>query len=503
MKNRHWMIGVMCWGAVGLMSGQVRLLRMDEMFQLADRNSKSINLHALAVDEAEQAVRVARNGQLPTIQAAMEFKYIGDGCMTDRDFTNGIHADMPHYGNSFVVKASQVVYAGGKISRSIEQAELNRQVSELEYRKNRQDVRFLLLGHYLDLYQLHNQQVVYQKNIEQTRLLVKDMQAAYRQGTALKSDITRYELQLQNLELGLQHLTPVNTRVQGFIKRICFDEYQRVKKGDTLVIIEDTEYRLKVAQAEADYQSALAGKTAMHTTINTTQNNILVTDAAIEEQRVRLQNAEADFKRYEGLLKEEAVTPQQFDRVKTDYEATKARYEQLLRQKQSTSLVKQEQTQRLDQNESAIKLAEAELELARLNLSYTVILATADGVTGRKEIHEGELVQQGQTLVTLVDGTEKWVIANYKETQTTRMQRGQLVDIQVDALPGVAFEGRISSISDATGSFYSLIPQDNSAGNFVKVEQRIPVRIEFTARNRAEDLERLRAGMNVECTVSF
>ena len=94
-----------------------------------------------------------------------------------------------------------------------------------------------------------------------------------------------------------QHLTPVNTRVQGFIKRICFDEYQRVKKGDTLVIIEDTEYRLKVAQAEADYQSALAGKTAMHTTINTTQNNIPVTDAAIEEQRGRLQNAEADCKR--------------------------------------------------------------------------------------------------------------------------------------------------------------------------------------------------------------
>lgn len=300
-----------------------------------------------------------------------------------------------------------------------------------------------------------------------------------------------------------QHLTPVNTRVQGFIKKICFEEYQQVKKGDTLVVIEDTEYRLRVAQAEADYRSALAGKTAMHTTINTTQNNILVTDAAIEEQRVRLQNAEADFKRYEGLLKEEAVTPQQFDRVKTDYEATKARYEQLLRQKQSTSLVKQEQTQRLDQNESAIKLAEAEWELARLNLSYTVILATTDGVTGRKEIHEGELVQPGQTLVTLVDGTEKWVIANYKETQTTRMQRGQLVDIQVDALPGVAFEGRISSISDATGSFYSLIPQDNSAGNFVKVEQRIPVRIEFTERNRTEDLERLRAGMNVECTVSF
>lgn len=298
-----------------------------------------------------------------------------------------------------------------------------------------------------------------------------------------------------------QHLTPVNTRVQGFIKKIYFEEYQKVKKGDTLVVIEDVEYRLKVAQAEADYHNALVGKNAMYTTINTTQNNILVTDAAIDEQRIRLENAEKDYKRYQELVKEEAVTPQQFDRVRTDYAATKARYEQLIRQKQSTSLVKQEQTQRLEQNEAAIKLAEAALELAKLNLSYTVILATTDGVTGRKEIHEGELVQQGQTLVTLVDGTEKWVIANYKETQTTNMHIGQKVNISVDAIPGVRFEGRISSISDATGSAYSIIPQDNSAGNFVKVEQRIPIRIEFTPENKKENLERLRAGMNVECTV--
>ena len=298
-----------------------------------------------------------------------------------------------------------------------------------------------------------------------------------------------------------QHLTPVNTRVQGFIKKIYFEEYQKVKKGDTLVVIEDIEYRLKVAQAEADYHNALVGKNAMYTTINTTQNNILVTDAAIDEQRIRLENAETDYKRYQELVKEEAVTPQLFDRVRTDYAATKARYEQLIRQKQSTSLVKQEQTQRLEQNEAAIKLAEAALELAKLNLSYTVILATTDGVTGRKEIHEGELVQQGQTLVTLVDGTEKWVIANYKETQTTNMHIGQKVKISVDAIPGVRFKGRISSISDATGSAYSIIPQDNSAGNFVKVEQRIPIRIEFTSENKKENLERLRAGMNVECTV--
>lgn len=300
-----------------------------------------------------------------------------------------------------------------------------------------------------------------------------------------------------------QHLTPVNTRVQGFIKKIYFEEYQPVKKGDTLVVIEDTEYRLKLAQAEADYKNAIAGKSAMHTTINTTQNNIFVTDAVIEEQRVRLKNAETDYKRYQELMKEEAVTPQQFDRVRTEYAATKAKYEQLLRQKQSSMLVKQEQTQRLEQNESEIKLAKAALELAKLNLSYTVICATTDGVTGRKDIHEGELVQAGQALVTLVDGTEKWVIANYKETQTTDMKRGQLVDMKVDAIPDIVYKGRIVSISDATGSFYSLIPQDNSAGNFVKVEQRIPVRIEFTDENTEENLQRLRTGMNVECYVDL
>lgn len=299
-----------------------------------------------------------------------------------------------------------------------------------------------------------------------------------------------------------QHITPVNTRVQGFIKKIYFEEYQQVKKGDTLLVIEDAEYRLRLAQAEANYQNALVGKDAMHTTINTTQSNIFATEASIEEARVRLQNAEADYRRYTGLMKEEAVTPQQFDRVKTEYEAAKARYEQLSRQKESTSLVKHEQTQRLEQNDANIKLAEAALNLAKLNLSYTVIVATTDGVTGRKNIHEGELVQPGQTMVTIVDATDKWVTANYKETQTTDMKEGQTVEIEVDAVPGVTYQGVIESISDATGASYSLMPQDNSAGNFVKVEQRIPVRIAFTKANSAENLARLRAGMNVECYVN-
>lgn len=123
--------------------------------------------------------------------------------MTDRNFAHAVHADMPHFGNSFVLKASQVIYAGGAVAKGIERSKLQKKEAELEYVENRQDIRFLLAGYYLDLFQLNNQKRVYESNISQTRLLVKDMKASYRQGTALKSDITRYELQLQSLELSL------------------------------------------------------------------------------------------------------------------------------------------------------------------------------------------------------------------------------------------------------------------------------------------------------------
>ena len=298
-----------------------------------------------------------------------------------------------------------------------------------------------------------------------------------------------------------QHITPVNTRVSGFIKKIYFEEYQPVHKGDTLLVIEDSEFRLRLAQAEADLANAFAGRQAAGASIATTQNNLRVSDAAIEEARVQLENAGRDYHRYEKLLTQDAVTPQQYDNAKTAYETAQARYEQLQRAKQSTSLVKSEQTHRLDQNEAAVRLAQAAVELARLNLSYTVILATCDGVTGRKDIHEGQLVQPGQTMVDIVDGTDLWVIANYRETQLPDIHEGSRVTLKADAVPGVTYYGVVESIADATGAAVSLIPQDNATGNFVKVEQRVPVRIRLTEDNRSEDLARLRAGFNVECKV--
>ena len=300
-----------------------------------------------------------------------------------------------------------------------------------------------------------------------------------------------------------QLIVPANSRVQGFIKKICFEENQYVHKGDTLVLIEDTEFRFRLAQAEADYQNAISGKTAMVSTISTTQNNLSVSDAGIQETQIRLDNAEREYNRYKNLLGQSAVTKQQYDNVKTNYDASKARYELLVREKQSTSLVKQEQTHRLGQNSAGIRLAEAALGLAKLNLSYTVITAPCDGTTGRKNIQEGQLIQPGQALVDLVDENDKWIIANYKETQTANISNGQVVNIEVDAIPDVVFKGTVESLSQATGASFSLFPQDNSAGNFVKVEQRIPIRIKFSKDNKSEYLKRLRAGMNVECEVNY
>lgn len=241
-----------------------------------------------------------------------------------------------------------------------------------------------------------------------------------------------------------------------------------------------------------------SGRSATTVGMAATQNNLSVSDAGIEEARVRLGNARREAERYGRLLKEDAVTRQQYDNVQTAFEAAEARYEQLLRAKRTTSLAKSEQGHRLEQNEAAIRLAEAAVELARLNLSYTVIVAPCDGVTGRRQIDEGQLVQPGQTLLDVVDSGEVWVTANYRETQLPHIAVGADVEMTVDAVPDVTYHGVVESVSDATGAAFSLIPQDNATGNFVKVEQRVPVRIRLEG-NDAEAMSQLRAGLNVEC----
>ena len=300
-----------------------------------------------------------------------------------------------------------------------------------------------------------------------------------------------------------RNIVPINSRVQGYIKRICFNDFEEVHKGDTLVVIENSEHLLRVAQANAAYQRSLVENTAMGTTISTTENNLSVNDAAIDELKVRLAQAEKNYNRYEQLLAQKAVTRQQYEDVKTNYDALKAKYDMLVRQKNSTRLVKIEQTQRLEQRQADVEAAKAALDMAQLNLSYTVVTAPCDGIASKKNIQIGQLIQPGQNLLSLVESDNVWVVANYKETQMNNIKDGMTVKIKVDAVPDITYSGVVTSISYATGAQYSAIPVDNATGNFVKVKQRVPVRIDFSDDNSSENLSRLSSGMNVECEVIY
>ena len=294
-----------------------------------------------------------------------------------------------------------------------------------------------------------------------------------------------------------EFINPINTRVAGYIKAIKFTEHQSVKKGDTLLVLDDREIITQLGQAEAAYQNALAQKNATGFSVNTVSNNVNVMESNIAGAKARLWNAEQNLTRYKNLLAAEAVTKQQYDAVKTEYDALKASYETLINQKQSANLSTQEVKSKLGINDAEIKRTKAALDMAKLNLSYTVVVAPYDGVMGRRTISEGQLIQPGQQIGTIVLNGQKWVTANFLERQMPNIKVGTKITMTADALGGQSFEGVVTAISTATGSKYSSVPTDNSTGNFVKVQQRLPVRIEFTEKNDVAKISQLRAGMNM------
>ncbi|WP_148372760.1 TolC family protein [Bacteroides bouchesdurhonensis] len=180
-----------------------QVLGINEIFRLADENSQSIRTYKTGKEAADEALKAAKSERLPDIGVSLSFSYLGDGYLWDRDFTNGQNIPMPHFGNNFALEAQQVIYAGGAINSGIALAELGQKMSELDWQKNRQEIRFLLIGYYLDLYKLNNQMQVLQKNLDLTEQVIHNMEARRTQGTALKNDITRYELQKETLKLQL------------------------------------------------------------------------------------------------------------------------------------------------------------------------------------------------------------------------------------------------------------------------------------------------------------
>ena len=293
-----------------------------------------------------------------------------------------------------------------------------------------------------------------------------------------------------------QYISPVNLRATGYIAKVCFKEHQYVKKGDTLLVLDDREYRIRVMEAEAALKDAMAGANVIDATLQTTETSASVYDASIDEIEVRLKKLEKDCQRYRNLVAKNAATPIQLEQLEVEYAATKKKLEAVRKQKSAALSGVNEVSTRKQNTAAAIERAQAALEMAKLNLSYCVVTAPCDGKLGRRSIEEGQSVNAGTTITYIVPDKEKWVIANYKETQIENLHVGQKVRITVDAISGKEFIGKVTAISAATGSKYSLVPTDNSAGNFVKIQQRVPVRIDFTDLSK-EDNERLAAGMMV------
>lgn len=293
-----------------------------------------------------------------------------------------------------------------------------------------------------------------------------------------------------------QYIAPVNLRASGYIAKVCFKEHQQVHKGDTLLILDDREYRIRLMEAEAALKDAKASGNVINASEQTTQTSATVYDASIDEIEVRLAKLAKDIERYRNLVANKAATPIQLEQLEVEYEATQKKLEATKKQQEAAYKGVNEVSTRRGSVAAAIQRAEAAVEMAKLNLSYCVVVAPCDGKLGRRTIEEGQMVNSGTTITYIIPNNQKWVIANYKETQVENLHVGQKVRMTVDALDNKVFEGTVTAISGATGSKYSLVPTDNSAGNFVKIQQRVPVRIDFSNLS-AEDNNRLAAGMMV------
>ncbi|WP_308760916.1 TolC family protein [uncultured Bacteroides sp.] len=283
MSNRMWLMGlcvtVLCSQGLYAQPSSGRLMGIEEMFRLADANSKSIQTYNTGKEAADEALKAAKAQRLPDVSASLSFSYLGDGHLWDRDFGNGMNISMPHYGNNFALEAQQVVYAGGAISSGIALAELGQQMAELDVRKNRQEVRFLLTGYYLNLYKLNNQMQVLKKNLDLTGQVIRNMEARRGEGTALKNDITRYELQREHLKLQL-------AQVQDARKIM---NHQLVVTlhlpADTEIVPDTTLLDAEVkALAEQDWQQM-----AMQENLGLKQAELAV---RMGEQKVRLERSE-------------------------------------------------------------------------------------------------------------------------------------------------------------------------------------------------------------------
>ncbi|MGE5520440.1 MAG: HlyD family secretion protein [Candidatus Dadabacteria bacterium] len=310
------------------------------------------------------------------------------------------------------------------------------------------------------------------------------------------------------------NISPVIPRISGYVTEVKVTDNQHVKKGDTLLVLDDRELQIKLQEAEAalataesNLNAARATTTAASANIGTSRASVATVDAQIDAAKVNVWRATKDYDRYATLVKDHSVTQQQYEQALAAKQAAERQVDVLEQQKRQASQQTNVVTSQTGATgaqvgvaSSIIKQRQADVAAAKLNLSYAVVTAPANGVVSKVNVQPGQFLQAGQSFFSIVLNNDLWVIGNFKETQLEKMKVGQKVVVHVDAYPDHDLEARVSSFSAATGSSFSLLPPDNATGNFVKVVQRIPVRIDFTNSNDPV-VKQLRAGMNVKVDV--
>lgn len=293
--------------------------------------------------------------------------------------------------------------------------------------------------------------------------------------------------------------TPIVSRLAGYVDSVNVSDYQEVKAGNTLVKIDNREYMIALEQAKADLLSAQADLLAAEAQLASTRANSKVADANLVVQKVRYNKAKSDYERDQNLFKENSITRKQLEDSKANYETAQklviASEDQLnvAETQINNSVAQTEKVQAL------IVARKAALKNAELRLSYTTITSPINGKIGKSNLQPGQYVQPGQSLFTIVNNETYWITANFKETQIENLHEGMEAEVKLDGYENIKIKAKVASLSDATGARFTLLPPDNATGNFVKVTQRVPVRLSI--ENIAEVKQYLKAGLSVTVSI--
>ena len=310
------------------------------------------------------------------------------------------------------------------------------------------------------------------------------------------------------------NISPIIPRVSGYISEVRVTDNQWVKKGDTLLIVDRRDMQIRLEQAEAalatartDLFSAKTSTAAAYSNIGTSQDAVLAIDGQIEKAKVSVWQTTQEYDRYANLIKDHSVTQQQYEDKLAAKESAdkqllilKQQKKQANSQTNTVSVQSKAASSQISIANATINQRQVDVDDAKLNLSYSVITSPADGLVSTVNVQVGQYLSAGQSIFSVVLDQDPWVVANFKETQFSKIRIGNKVAVEVDAIPGHEFEATVSSFSPATGATFALLPPDNATGNFVKVVQRLPVKIEFS---NPQDtlLYRVKAGMNVSADV--